>query len=87
MTIPLIMWVFVHMVKKMATCKRKRKIISVKQKLEICKRVKSGATVTSLSTKLKIGKPMICDIKRSKEELMCSAAEMGSTEGLQSEKA
>ena len=55
---------------KMATNQRKRTVLSVDQKFEICKRLKKGATITSLSKELNIGKLMICDIKRNEEKLV-----------------
>ena len=55
---------------KMATNQRKRTVLSVDQKFEICKRLKKGATITSLLKELNIGKLMICDIKRNEEKLV-----------------
>ena len=66
----------------MATCgKRKRKVLSIEQKLDICRRLRSGASITALSKEMDIGKSTICDIKRSEEKLTSFAAKMDSTEG------
>ena len=44
----------------MATVKRKRIVLTLDEKLDICKLLKKGATVTSHSTKFGIGKSRIC---------------------------
>ena len=61
--------------------KRKRKVLSIEQKLEICRRLRSGASITALSKEMDIGKSTICDIKRNEEKLSSFAAKMDSTEG------
>ena len=69
----------------MATCskssKRKRKVLSVEQKLEICRRLRGGTSITALSKELELGKSTICDIKRNEGRLTRFAAKMDSTEG------
>ena len=63
----------------MATCsKRKRKVLSIEQKVEICQRLRSGASITALLKEMDIGKSMICDIKRSEDKLTSFAAKMDS---------
>ena len=64
----------------MATCsKRKRKVVSIEQKVEICQRLRSGASITVLLKEMDIGKSMICDIKRSEDKLTSFAAKMDHT--------
>ena len=47
---------------QMATCtKRKRKVLSIEQKLEICQRLRSRASITVLLKEMDIGKSTICD--------------------------
>lgn len=67
----------------MATCgKRKRKVLSIEQKLEICRRLRGGAiSITALSKELDIGKSTISDIKKSEEKLTAFATKMDSVEG------
>ena len=71
----------------MATCKqavrskRKRKVFTVEGKLEICRRLKNGATITQLAKEFGIGKSAVCDIKRHSDKLFSFAATMDSTEG------
>ena len=66
----------------MVTCtKRKSKVLSIEQKLEICQRLRSGGSITAFSKEIDIGKSTICDIKRNKEKLTSFAAKMDSTEG------
>ena len=60
---------------------RKRKVLSIEQKLEICRRLRSGASVTALSKEMDVGKSTICDMKRNEEKLTSFAAKMDSTEG------
>ena len=50
----------------MDASKRKRTVLSVDQKLQICKRLKKGASITSLSKELGLGKSTICDISKMK---------------------
>ena len=56
-------------------------MLSIEQKLEICRRLRSGASITALSKETDIGKAMICDIKRSEDKLTSFAAKIDSTEG------
>ena len=56
-------------------------VLSIEQKLEICRRLRSGASVTALSKEMDVGKSTICDIKRNEEKLTSFAAKMDSTEG------
>ena len=71
----------------MATCKqaggskRKRKVFIIKEKLEICRRLKNGATITQLVKEFGIGKSKVCDIKRHSDKPFSFAATMYSTEG------
>ena len=65
----------------MVTDKRKRTVLTLDEKLDICKRLKKGATITSLSTEFGIGKSTICDIKRNKDKLASFASKLDSTEG------
>ena len=66
----------------MATCnKRKRQVLSIEQKLEICRRLRGGASITALSKELEIGKSTIYDIKRNEEKLNSFATKMDCTEG------
>ena len=62
------------------TGKRKQKVLSIDEKLDICDRLRSS-TITALAQELGIGKSIICDIKRSEDKLKCFAAKMDSTEG------
>ena len=61
--------------------KRKRKVLSIEQKLEICRRLRGGASITALSKELDIGKSTICDIRRNEEKLTSFAIKMDCTEG------
>ncbi len=45
--------------------KRKRKILSLETKLEVCKRLKTGATITAVSKEFNLGKSTVSDIKRN----------------------
>ena len=66
---------------KMAANQRKRTVLSVDKKLDICKRLKKGATITSLSKELNIGKSTISDIKRNEEKLVTFVEKFDSAEG------
>ena len=66
----------------MDTSKRKRTVLSVDQKLHICKRLKKGASITSLSKELGLGKSTICDIKRKEDKLVTFVKKLDSTEAL-----
>ena len=66
--------------------KRKRTVLSIETKLEICKRLKKGATVTAVSGEFDLGKSTISDIKRNEGKLTSYAAEMDSTAGSLSRK-
>ena len=56
-------------------------MLSVEQKLEICRRLRGGASITALSKELELGKSTICDIKRNEGRLTRFAAKMDSIEG------
>ena len=64
----------------MDASKRKRTVLSVDQKLEICKRLKKGASITSLSKELRLGKSTICDIKQSEDKLVTFVVKLFSAE-------
>ena len=59
--------------------KRKRTVLSIETKLEICKRLKKGATATALSKEFEVGKSTISDIKKNEEKLISFASKMDST--------
>ena len=59
--------------------KRKRTVLSIEAKLEICKRLKKGATATALSKEFEVGKSTISDIKKNEEKLTSFASKMDST--------
>jgi len=61
--------------------KRRRTTLSIETKLEICKRLKKGATLKALSAEYGLGKSTVSDIKRSEEKLKSFASRMDSTEG------
>ena len=65
---------------------RKRTVLSIETKLEICKRLKKGATVTAVSREFYLEKSTISDIKRNEGKLTSYAAEMESTAGFFSRK-
>ena len=67
--------------KQACESKRKRKVLTIEKRLDICRRLKSGATITKLSKELGISKSTICDIKRRSDKLTSFAAKMDSTEG------
>ena len=51
------------------------------QKLQICKRLKKGASITSLSKELGLGKSTICDIKQNEDKLVTFVEKLNSAEG------
>ena len=51
----------------MATAKQIRTELVVEEQLDVCKRLKKGATVTSLSTEFRTGKSTISNIKQMKK--------------------
>ena len=53
----------------------------MEQKLDICKRLKKGATITSSLKELDIGKSTICDIKQNEEKLVAFVEKRNSAEG------
>jgi hypothetical protein len=65
----------------MAAVKRKRTVLTVEQKIDICKRLKKGASITSVSKGLGVGKSTICDIRKSEDKLMEFVSKMEHTEG------
>ena len=54
----------------MSAVKRKHTVLTVEQKIDICKQLKKGASIMSVSKDLGVGKSTICDIKKSKDKLM-----------------
>ena len=70
----------------MDASKRKRTVLSVDQKLQICKRLKKGATTTSLSKELGLGKSTICDIKRNEDKLVTFVEKLDSAEASKTRK-
>ncbi len=42
--------------------KRKRTVLSIEKKLQICKKLRNGATATDLSKEFEVGKSTIADI-------------------------
>ena len=65
----------------MSAVKRKCTVLTVEQKIDTCKRLKKGASITSVSKGLGVGKSTICDIKKSKDKLMEFGSKMEHTEG------
>ena len=63
----------------MDTSKRKRPVLSVDQKLENCKQLKKGASITSLLKELGLGKSTICSIKRNEDKLVTFVEKLDST--------
>ena len=64
---------------KWIPAKRKRPVLSVNQKLENCKQLKKGASITSLSKELGLGKSTICNIKRNEDKLVTFVEKLDST--------
>ena len=60
---------------------------SIDQKLQICKRLKKGASITSLSKELGLGKSTICDIKRNEDKLVTFGEKLNSAEASKTRKA
>jgi hypothetical protein len=54
----------------MSAVKRRHTVLTVEQKIDICKRLKKGASITSVSKGLGVGKSTICDIRKNKDKLM-----------------
>jgi IS30 family transposase len=54
----------------MSAVKRRHTVLTVEQKIDICKQLKKGASIMSVSKDLGVGKSTICDIKKSEDELM-----------------
>ena len=65
----------------MSAVKRRRTVLTVEQKIDICKRLKKGALITSVSKGLGVGKSTICDIKKSEDKLMEFCSKMEHTKG------
>ncbi len=59
---------------------------SIDQKLQICKRLKKGASITSLSKELGLGKSTICDIKRNEDKLVTFVEKLDSAEASKTRK-
>ena len=66
--------------------KRKRTVLSVDQKLQICKRLKKGASISSLLKELGLGKSTICDIKRNEDKLVTLVEKLNSAEASTTQK-
>ncbi len=49
--------------------KRKRTVLSIEKKLQICKKLRNGATATDLSKEFEVGKSTITDIRKSEDKL------------------
>ena len=62
--------------------KRKRKVMSIEKKLEICCRHKMGQLYTSLSKEYNLGKSTIHDIVQSEDRLIEYALEIQNASGL-----
>ena len=60
---------------------------SIDQKLQICKRLKKGASITSLSKELGLGKSTICDIKRNEDKSVTFGEKLNSAEASKTRKA
>ncbi len=61
--------------------KRKRTVLSIEKKLQICKKLRNGATATDLSKEFEVGKSTITDIRKSEDKLRSFASKMDSTSG------
>ena len=70
----------------MDASKRKRTVLSVDQKLQICKRLKKGASITSLSKELGLGKYTICDIKQNEDKFVTFVEKRDSAEVMKTRK-
>lgn len=71
----------------MDTNKRKRTFLSVDQKLQVCKRLKKGASIAPPSKELRLGKSTICDIKQNEDKLVTFVEKFNSAETLMVQKA
>ena len=65
----------------MSAVKRKHTVWTVEQKIDICKQLKKGASITSVSKDLGVGKSTICNIKKSKDKIIEFVSKMEHTEG------
>ena len=61
--------------------KRKRKVVSIEKKLEICRKHKMGQSYTSLSKEYGLGKSTVHDIVQSEDRLTKYALEMQHASG------
>ena len=59
---------------------QKKTVLSVDQKLQICKRLKNGASITSLLKELGLGKCTTCNIKQNEDKLVTFVEKLDSTE-------
>ena len=64
----------------MDASKRKRTVLSIDQKLQICKQLKKGASITWLSKELGLGRYTICDIKQNEDKLVTFVEKLDSAE-------
>jgi len=69
-----------------AVHKQKRTVLSIGDKLKICKKLKEGTTPTLLAREYELGKSTISDIKRNKHKLKEYALKLDSTDGSNSRK-
>ena len=69
-----------------AVHKQKRTVLSIGDKLKICKKLKEGTTPTLLAREYELGKSTISDIKRNEHTLKEYALKLDSTDGSNSQK-
>ena len=61
--------------------KRKRVVLSMKDKYEINKRLEEGESATKLSIEYKVGKSTITDIKKQKTSISNFISQLDSSDG------
>lgn len=66
--------------------KRRHKVLSLEEKLELLRRLENGESVTSLSKTYNIGRTTISDIKGKKERILAFAAKLKNDDELKTRK-
>ena len=61
--------------------KRKRTVLSFKDKFTITERLRNGESVTKLALEFGIGKPTVCELKKQKESIANFIIHLDSTDG------
>ena len=72
-----------HLTKMPKDVKRKRVVLSLKQKLDICKRLDKGETRRSLSVEYNVGLTTIHDIKKQSKKLQEFYVKSSSEKGIE----